>query len=145
MYMAQVTALPSADIRVTMNTITEPYWQATKKSRLLGARCGQCRRFRMPPGPFCPNCLSLAIDWTEIKGPGTVYTYTVCQMPATDETAAYTYAPALIEFAEAPGIRFAGNLVGMDSADIRIDMPVITEWQHTLEGWGVPVFRAAAT
>jgi uncharacterized protein len=124
-----------------MNSITEPYWRATKQNRLLAARCARCGRFRMPPGPFCPNCLSQEIDWTEIKGAGTVYSFTVCRMPATDGAEPFSYAPALIEFAEAPGIRFAGNVVDVGTDDIHIGMPVSVAWKHTKDGWGVPIFR----
>ena len=139
--MAYAKALPGEFIRVSTNGITEPYWEGTKQGKLLAARCANCGHFRMPPSAFCPQCLAKTIDWVELKTHGIVYSFTICTRSPFREIPDFTFIPVLVEFGEAPGIRFAGNLIDIDTKDVRIGMNVETGWTKTKDGWGVPVFR----
>jgi uncharacterized protein len=94
----------------------------------------------MPPLPFCANCNGQTIEWVVIKGAGTVFSFTVCHRSPFPDVPDFTYVPALVEFQEAPGVRFAGNIVGVDSDTVRINMPVEVDWHPTSDGWAVPVF-----
>lgn len=141
--MAIAQPFPGQHIRIATNAVTEPYWQATRERRLTAARCAECGRFRMPPTPFCPVCNTKPIDWVELKGPGRVYSFTVCTRSPFPDVEHFTYMPALVEFDAAPGIRFTGNIVGIEPTQARIDMLVDIDWTETSDGWAVPVFRAA--
>src|SRR5207245_4857869 len=35
------------------------YWAAARARELRFQRCTGCRRWRHPPGPMCPHCLSM--------------------------------------------------------------------------------------
>ena len=54
-----------------------PFWDATKRHELRVQRCSACGRFRYPPAPVCPDCLSEDTQWTRVSGRGTISTFVV--------------------------------------------------------------------
>lgn len=143
--MAQTKALTGEGIAVTVSPMTEPYWQATRERRLVAAKCTDCEHFRVPFLPFCPNCNAQEVEWVELTEPGTLYSFTFYPHPqretADDQT---MLAPAIVEFAQAPGVRYAGNLIDVDTADLAIGMRLETDWIFNGDGWGLPAFRPLA-
>jgi uncharacterized OB-fold protein len=120
---------------------TAPFWKAAAEHRLVCARCRICGRFRMPPGPFCPRCRSQEVDWPELTGPGTVFTYTVVIHPVLPILRDHVpYAAAVVTLPDADGARLIGNLVGMDSDEVRVEMPVEVQWADVGPGISVPRF-----
>jgi uncharacterized OB-fold protein len=123
---------------------TAPFWEAARQRRLVAAQCADCGRFRMPPTPFCPQCQSQRLDWPDLPGTGTLYSYTVVNralVPGTEGS--IPYVPAVIEPDGAAGIRLVSNLV-----DIRIDLIVIglrlaVVWDEHPSGYVLPRFRPA--
>lgn len=121
---------------------TAPFWAAAAEHRLVCARCGSCGRFRMPPSPFCPRCRSQALDWQELSGEGHVYTYTIVTHPVLPSLQDHVpYAAAAVSLADADGVRLIGNMVGLDSDAITVDMPVRVEWADATTGIAIPRFR----
>jgi len=134
--------LPGDGIRISTNPDTEPFWQAAKERRLTACQCGDCGRFRMPPSPYCPHCLSKAKEWPVLPGTGSVFSFAICSKnPATG--ADYVYVPVVVDIDGAPGARLIGNLTGCDAEDVRIGMKVEVEWTAIQDGWLLPNFRAA--
>ena len=133
---------PDDFISVVPDQWTQPFWDAATEHRLVCARCRNCGKFRLPPGPFCPRCQSQEIEWAELSGRGTVFTYTIVYhpvLPALLDRVPYTVAAVHLEGAE--GVRLLGNLIGLDSDDVRVDMAVELEWADVREGLSVPRFR----
>ncbi|MEV4439799.1 OB-fold domain-containing protein [Streptomyces sp. NPDC049577] len=94
-----------------------PFWQFTARGELRVQACADCGRLRFPPRPCCPACQSFAHTWRRMNGNGHIWSYVIPHPPLLP---AYTertpYAVALVELADAPGIRLVGNLVaGADS------------------------------
>src|SRR6266446_4474930 len=54
-----------------------PFWDATRRHQLALQRCADCTRFRYPPAPVCPECLSDRAEWTAVSGRGVVSTFVV--------------------------------------------------------------------
>jgi uncharacterized OB-fold protein len=54
----------------------EPMWQSVAEGALKLQRCAQCGRFRYPPGPCCPACLSTEARWEAVSGRGRVLSWT---------------------------------------------------------------------
>jgi uncharacterized OB-fold protein len=134
--------VPGDHIRITTNPWTEPYWQAAREGRLIAQRCKSCGAFRMPPGPFCPECQSHESEWVELSGRGELFSYTICyRSPFPGKVADFTYAPAVIELPDAGNVRLIGDLVNIAREDIKIGMPVEVIWNPTGDGWAVPWFR----
>jgi uncharacterized OB-fold protein len=127
------------ELDVPMDALTEPFWEATAMGELRLPRCGRCGRFRWPPGPFCPRCNSQEVDWMP-AGAANIYSYTI--VPAGPDKQARV-APALIEFADAPGVRLPAAIVDSPIDSIRIGAPVTLDFSPARNA-EMPVFRITA-
>jgi uncharacterized OB-fold protein len=116
----------------------EGYWLAAAEGRLVIEQCRSCSRFHHPPRPMCPDCHSVDMQWTEVVGTGTVYSYALLHHP---QHPAFSYpVPAvLVDLDE--GVRVLSNLVDIDPEQIRIGLPVEVTFEPTSHDLAVPVFR----
>jgi len=137
--MAQI--IPGDHISITTDTCTEPFWQAAKEHRLTACQCADCGHFRMPPRPYCPECQSKNINWPTLSGEGTVYSFAICHQSPYPDLEHFTYVPVVVEMADAPGVRFVSNIVGVDTAKVEIGMNVKVDWNPIKDGWVLPIFR----
>jgi len=138
----RATALPSDAVGIATDTVTEPFWQAAKDRRLVAPRCGDCGTFRLPPTPFCPECQSTAVDWPQLSGRATVYSFAVVHgYPGLPDL---TLVPAVVELPDAPGVRLVSNVIGVEPADVRIGLALTVDFHPITDGWLLPVFRVAA-
>jgi uncharacterized OB-fold protein len=97
-----------------------PFWEGAARGELLVQACGSCGKRRMPPRPMCPQCQSTEVTWDHTSGRGRIWSYIVPHPPLLPAYAAVApYNAIVVELAEDPTIRFAGNLVA--SADGEID------------------------
>jgi len=136
-------ALPGEHLHITTDTCTEPFWRAAQEHRLVAPRCADCGTFRMPPRPFCPECQSKDIDWTQLPGTATVYSFAICnRSPFSGEE--YIYVPVVVDLDGAPGARLVSNVIGVEADKVAIGMRLQVEWHPIADGWVLPVFRAAA-
>jgi uncharacterized OB-fold protein len=103
------------------NSLTQPFWDATKEGRLVVQRCTSCSAFVWTPQIACRECLAETLEWTEVSGKGKVYTFVVIHHAAIPAFKA-PYTIAVVELDEGP--RFFTDLVDVDPADVHIDMPV---------------------
>jgi uncharacterized protein len=127
-------------LEIPVDLWTEPFWDAAAAHTLLMPCCGDCGRFRWPPGPFCPACHSQEVKWVP-PGRGRVYSFTL--VPETlDETrhAPRVFAPALVEFDEAPGVRLIASIVDAPLDRITIGAELEVDWIPAAHAT-VPVFR----
>jgi len=122
------------------DAITLPFWQAAVGHRLVVQRCTECGRTRLPPAPVCPECRGTESDWKEVSGRGEVYTYTLVHRPIAVGQPLPT-AIAVIALEDAGGVRMISNLVGIDSAQIRIGMPVEVVFEDMSTDLAIPRFR----
>ncbi|MCL3819415.1 Zn-ribbon domain-containing OB-fold protein [Aeromicrobium wangtongii] len=128
--------LPSPEPWLTEET--RPFWSAAAQGHLVLPRCADCATLVWHPRPFCPRCRSWDIEWTELSGRGTVYSFTVNRTGRAEHAAyqqAPTYVLAYVQLAEGP--RILTNIVDIDPADVRIDLPVRavfhpTDGEHAL-------------
>lgn len=135
------TALPAELVRITTDPSTEPFWQAAKERRLVAPRCADCDAFRLPPTPFCPHCQSASVEWVQLSGRATVYTYTVVQ--GFPGLADITLVPVVVDLPDAPGARLVTNVVGAAPGDVRIGTELTVDFHPISDGWLLPVFRIA--
>lgn len=120
---------------------TKPFWDAASEGRLVAARCSDCGHFRMPPTPFCPRCRSQTIDWVQLPGTGTIYSYTVVERAILPELAdCIPYVPAVVEPDGAPGIRLITNIVESAVDDI-VSGARVSVLFDAIEGGAIPRFR----
>lgn len=55
---------------------TVPFWEALSEGSFLVHRCEGCVSLFFPPSPVCPHCGSQDVDWHEVSGQGSLYSFT---------------------------------------------------------------------
>src|SRR5262245_477125 len=55
----------------------EPLWTALAQHRFVVPKCTECGAWNWVPYPACRECFSEKLEWTEISGNGTLFTYTI--------------------------------------------------------------------
>jgi uncharacterized OB-fold protein len=103
------------------NALSAPFWEATREGRLTVQRCRDCGEHIWTPQMACRKCLGENLEWTEVSGRGTVYTFVVVHKAAIPAFKA-PYTIAVIELEEGP--RFFSDIIDIDPAEVRIGMPV---------------------
>ena len=122
-----------------------PFWAACREHRLVLRHCIACDRFSHPPMPTCGHCGSEQVDWREVAGTGTVFSYTVAHHPvhkALKERGPYNVVVVALD--GAGDTRLVSNLVDASPTDIRIGEPVELAWEEAANGQPVPRFRRRA-
>ncbi|MFJ6696826.1 bifunctional MaoC family dehydratase N-terminal/OB-fold nucleic acid binding domain-containing protein [Streptomyces sp. NPDC091272] len=125
--------------RPVINRDNAGFWEGISAHRLLIQRCEGCGVLRFPWLPGCNACGSARWDTVEASGEGTVFSYVVMHHPAFPAFEP-PYAVALVELAE--GVRVISNVVGVESGEVRIGLPVRLEFRRYDAELELPVFRA---
>jgi uncharacterized OB-fold protein len=60
-----------------MGFYDRPLWKYIRDREMRLQSCSDCRTFRYPPGPGCPNCLSSECEWKPLSGEGTIVSWAV--------------------------------------------------------------------
>lgn len=143
--MAIAKRPPPELFKLSTNSWTQVFWDATARHELVVARCTDCGHCRIPPTPFCPCCQSQRISWTVLSGDAEVYSYTVVAraiMPGMDDH--LPYVPAIITLDGAGGARLISNVVDVEVDDITVGMRLTLVWDDLPDGSvAVPRFTAA--
>lgn len=96
----------------------------------------------MPPTPFCPECRSQEVEWPQLPGTGSLFSYTVVRRAIVPEMeGALPYVPALIDLDGAPGARLISALVDCEVDSIRIGAAVRVVFEHRTDGVAIPRFK----
>ncbi|WP_374203447.1 Zn-ribbon domain-containing OB-fold protein [Streptomyces antimicrobicus] len=96
-----------------------PFWEYAARGELRVQACASCGRLRFPPRPCCPHCQSFDAQWRLMSGRGRIWSFVRPHpplLPAYAEQAPYNVV--LVELAEDPRIRLAGNLVTAPDAPL---------------------------
>ena len=119
-----------------------PHFEHLAAGRLCLPFCADCQRFHWYPMPRCPHCQSSRLDWREVSGRGTLFSWTEIHH-AFDARyrGPLPYIVALIDVHDAPGIRLVTNIVAALNDDLAIDMPVVADFTQVREGRGQLAFR----
>ncbi|MHB1128098.1 MAG: Zn-ribbon domain-containing OB-fold protein [Bacillota bacterium] len=116
------------------------FWEQALAHRLVVQYCSSCQSFFFYPRSFCPECLSLEIEWKEVAGRGAVYSYTVIRRspsPAFQQDVPYVLA--LVELAE--GVRLMSNVVGCPPESVKVGMPMEVVFEDVTENVSLPKFK----
>ena len=94
-----------------------PFWDAAAQGRLVFPRCTSCGAFNWYPQPNCAACGGAESDWVEVAPEGRLFSWTIVRRalhPPFKPLA--PYAPVLIEFDQAPGVRLVTRWIGDQEA-----------------------------
>lgn len=102
-----------------------PFWHSVGQGYLSFPRCVDCAKFHWYPMPRCPHCRSSNISWTQVNGCGQLHSWTVVRRAFSPEFAdKIPYVIGLIEFDDAPGIRYLADIINVEPKQLTIDMAV---------------------
>jgi len=119
-----------------------PYWAALKERRLILKHCRDCGRHHFYPRALCPHCHSDALEWSDARGTGSIYSYTVARRPAGPAFKADApYVVAVVELDE--GARMMTNIVTDDVESVRIGQRVAVDFEAVTDEITLPKFKAA--
>jgi uncharacterized OB-fold protein len=119
-----------------------PYWSALKAKRLVLKRCRDCGRAHFYPRALCPHCHSDALEWSDARGTGSIYSFTVARRPAGPAFKADTpYVVAVVDLDE--GARMMTNIVTDDVNAVRIGQRVSIVFDAVPDEITLPKFKPA--
>jgi uncharacterized OB-fold protein len=138
--MSDIASAPDIGaLEIPMDAWTQPFWDASAQGKLLLPRCSDCRRFRWPPGPFCPHCRSQQTQWLP-PGSARLYSYTLVRGPQEEGAEPPPLrVPALVEFPDADGVRILAAITATPLAQIRVGALLSLGWSQAANA-SVPVF-----
>jgi len=86
----------------------------------------------------CPLCLSQNIEWFEVSGRGSLYSYMINHRPAPGFEEDSPYAIAIVELEEGP--RMMSNIVGIKNTpeNLILDMPLRIIFEDVAPGITIP-------
>lgn len=121
---------------------SRPWWEAAAEGRLLAVRCNECHELHYYPRPFCPRCGGDSVEWEQVSGDATLYTWSVVHQNDLPPFAGKVpYVAAIVDLAEGP--RMMTNVVGCEFEDLRVGMALRVEFEEIGDGFSIPVFRPA--
>ena len=103
--------------------VSRPFWEALAQHRILVQYSPSLQRHVFYPRILAPGSLADDLEWREIDGAGTLYTFTVARRPTGPPWA--QLVPQLLAVVQwDAGPRISTELVGVAPGDIRIGMRV---------------------
>ncbi len=119
---------------------TQPFWDAAHRHVLSIQRCKGCGVHIFYPRPACPECGSVELEWNEVSGRGTLYSFTIARRPtARDFADKVPYTIAIVELEEGPHL--ATNVVGCDPETLRIGQPLEAVFEDVSDEISLVHFR----
>jgi uncharacterized protein len=113
--------------------IAARFYEAAKAGRLSLPLCKACGKHHFYPRSFCPHCWSEELNWVDVSGEASVYSFTVVR----DKD---PYVLAVVELAEGP--RMMTNIIECPPAAVHVGMRVRVNFQP-FDGERVPMFSPA--
>ncbi|MHC9294533.1 Zn-ribbon domain-containing OB-fold protein [Mycobacterium sp. LTG2003] len=100
-----------------------PFWDALSEHRIVIQYSPSTQAYVFYPRVLAPRTLAADLEWREISGMGTLYTFTVARRPVGPHFAdAVPQTLAVVEWDEGP--RFSTEMVEATPEDLRIGMRV---------------------
>jgi len=135
----------TAVMRPAVSPDTAFFWAGTAAGELRVQRCDGCGALRHPPGPMCPSCGAMTTGtagYVVAAGTGEVYSYVVHHHPPVPGKK----LPIVIALVQLPeGVRIVGELLGADPDQVRIGLPVRSEFVRIDDDLTLPAWRAASS
>ncbi len=122
--------------------LTRPFWTAAKQGKLVLQKCAKCSTFNFFPKPWCIECGSRELNWTDAKTGGTVYSFTISRSVAMNFPGWEAELPVLMCLIDLDdGVRLYGQVKGCKPEDMKIGMRVEAFFEDISDEAGIPKFR----
>lgn len=120
-----------------------PFWDALAEHRVVIQYSPSTQAYVFYPRVLAPRTLADDLEWREISGMGTLYSFTVAWRPVGPHFAdAVPQMPAIVEWDEGP--RFSTEMVDIAPEDLSVGMrvkPVFCDYPDASDGAGVTMLR----
>lgn len=117
------------------------FWEGCRRQRLLLQQCEACHRFRFPPSPLCPHCLSPLAIWQRDPGDGEILTFCVYHAelagPAWRAEVPYTVAVVRLWYS---AVKMLSRVLHVNPAEVRIGQPVRVVFPAAGNDFRLPCF-----
>ncbi|HEV2138195.1 MAG TPA: Zn-ribbon domain-containing OB-fold protein [Nitrososphaerales archaeon] len=126
-----------------ITTLTKPFWDSCSKHALRMQFCTSCREWIWYPKAWCPSCGKREnIEWKEVSGKGTVYSFTVIRQ-VIDNSPAFNkdipFVIGLIELEEGP--RIYSNVTDVKPEEVKVGDKVAVYYDDVTPEVSLPKFR----
>lgn len=102
---------------------SQPFWEALREHRVRIQHCATCGHWVHYPRSHCPFCLGTELEWKDVSGEGTLYTFTIARAPTAPAFAdEVPQKLAVVELDEGP--RLTSTLVNVAPEQIVVGMRV---------------------
>jgi len=121
---------------------SKPFFEGAQRHELMLMRCRNCRAWRLPSRPRCPDCWSTDTEWARASGRGTLYSFGIMHQkmhPAFASEVPYQFA--IVELEEGP--RIVSNVVGVADDELKVDMPLVAVYDDVAEDATIVRFTKA--
>lgn len=103
--------------------VSQPFWDALAEHRILVQYSPSLDRYVFYPRTLAPGTLADDLQWREIRGEGTLYTYTVARRPTGPPWSdALPQIPAVVQWDDGP--RISTELTDVEPDEIEVGMRV---------------------
>jgi len=96
------------------------YNENLRQGRLSGLKCGGCGELSAQPRLVCAKCGGQDLEALELKGGGTIQTFTVNYVAAEGRESEAPYIVAIVELDDGPWVM--GNIAGVKPEDATMDI-----------------------
>lgn len=103
--------------------VSAPFWDSLAEHRIRIQYSPSSKEYVFYPRILAPRTLADDLEWREITGLGTLYTFTVAQRPVSPHFAGdVPQLLAVVQWDEGP--RFSTEMVNVDPTELEIGMRV---------------------
>lgn len=103
--------------------VSQPFWDALAQHTIQIQYSPSAGRYIFYPRILAPGTLADDLEWREISGAASLYTYTVAHRPVAPHFA--SDVPQILAVAQwDEGPRFATEIVNADPSELEVGMPI---------------------
>ena len=101
---------------------TSKFWEELKQGNVYATACKNCGKLYFPPVADCGSCGSSELEWTKLKGDGTLVTFTEVVVKPASFSDEPPYIVAVAELIE--GVKVLAWLRGVKKEKVQVGMKV---------------------
>ncbi len=123
------------------SNFSKPFWEATREKKLLVQYCPKSGKYQFFPRPVSLFTGRRNLEWREVSGRGTIYTYTISNLGLGPFRGHEPYVVAMVELEE--GCRIMANIVHCTAGQLAIGLAVVPFWAPLADGTHLLMFQPA--
>lgn len=99
------------------------FYESLEIGNLVANKCCACENVFLPPAKNCPKCLSVEVEWIQLSGEGTIYSWVEYKRSYHEVFKdRIPYVVAIIQLKE--GARMISNIINYNVDELKVGTPV---------------------